>query len=251
MHPVLFSVGNLTFYTYGLMLGLGFAAGVAVASKRAAAKGLDPDSLFWFFILLLVGGVAGGRILHVALNSWYYHDWLSVLDTREGGLSFHGVLVGGILAMAAYARATKTPLGKIADIVAPAVVLGQAIGRIGCFFSGCCYGVETSGTWGFETRFAPGLRHPYQLYESVVDLALFFVLMWLSGKVSFEGGLFSYYVLGYSGSRFLLEFFRDNDSYFAGLSFGQWASLAGVLAGVGMLALSMKRRAADLPNPAV
>lgn len=250
MHPVLFSVGPLTFYTYGLMLGLGFAAGVTVASKRAASKGLDPDSLFWFFILLLAGGVVGGRLLHVALNSWYYRSLLSILDTREGGLSIHGVLVGGALTMVAYARVKKMPLGKIADIVAPAVVLGQAVGRIGCFFSGCCYGIETSGTWGFATRFAPGLRHPYQLYESAVDLALFLGLLLLSKKVAFEGGLFSYYVLGYSATRFLLEFFRDNDGYLAGLSYGQWASLAGVLVGLGLLALSRRNQPTGSPDPA-
>ena len=148
--------------------------------------------------------------------------------------------------MTIYARAKKVPLGKLADIVAPSVILGQAIGRIGCFFSGCCYGKETSGTWGFMTRFAPGPRHPYQLYESAADFALFIALILLSGKIAFEGGLLSSYVLGYSAVRFALEFFRDNDSYLAGLSYGQWASLAGVLLGAGLLALA-KRRGGSCP----
>ena len=211
------------------MIGLGFIAGVWVASKRAQMKGIDPDSLFWFFMVLLAGGVVGGRLFHIALNSWYYTDWRSVLDTRNGGLSIHGVLLGGTIAAAAYSRFRSVRFVDLVDLVAPSVALGQAIGRIGCFLSGCCYGIETSGTWGFNTRFAPGLRHPYQLYESVADLALFVVLLSLGKKVKFSGGLFLVYAFGYSMIRFFLEFFRDNDSYALGLSYGQWGSLAAAL----------------------
>ena len=234
MHPILFNWGPLTFYTYGLLLGIGFVAGILVASRRSRRAGLDPDSLFWFFVLLLVGGVVGGRLVHVALNSWYYGDLLSIIDTRQGGLSIHGVLLGGVVAMAAYSKAKGIPFSLLADVIAPGVILGQAIGRIGCFFSGCCYGIETSGTWGFLTRFAPGLRHPYQLYESAADFALFALLMYLSDKVPFQGSLFASYVTGYSVIRFALEFFRDNDAFLAGLSYGQWAAILGAAVGVGL-----------------
>ncbi len=234
MYPVLFELGPLSFFSYGLMIGLGFIAGVWVASKRAQMKGIDPDSLFWFFMVLLAGGVVGGRLFHIALNSWYYTDWRSVLDTRNGGLSIHGVLLGGTIAAAAYSRFRSVRFVDLVDLVAPSVALGQAIGRIGCFLSGCCYGIETSGTWGFNTRFAPGLRHPYQLYESVADLALFVVLLSLGKKVKFSGGLFLVYAFGYSMIRFFLEFFRDNDSYALGLSYGQWGSLAAALVAAGV-----------------
>jgi phosphatidylglycerol:prolipoprotein diacylglycerol transferase len=229
MHPVLFRIGQLTFYTYGLMLGLGFAAGVYVASRRAEKRGMDPDSLFWFFIAILVGGVAGGRITHVALNYRYYTSVIAVLDTREGGLAIHGVLIGGALAALIYSRVKKVHFLTLMDLVAPSVALGQGIGRIGCFFSGCCYGIVTSGTWGFATRYAPGLRHPYQLYESALDLALFVGLLYLSSRISVPGGLFTVYAGGYSLIRFFLEFFRENDDYFLGLSFGQWFSLLAFL----------------------
>ena len=234
MYPVLFQLGPLSFYSYGLMIGLGFIAGVLVASKRARLKGIDPDSLFWFFIVLLAGGVAGGRLFHIALNSWYYTDWKSFIDTRSGGLSIHGVLVGGIIAAAAYSRFHSLKFVDLADLVVPSVALGQAIGRIGCFLSGCCYGIETSGTWGFATRFAPGLRHPYQLYESAADLLLFFVLLAAGKRIKIPGGLFLAYVFGYSMIRFSLEFFRDNDSYALGLSYGQWGALVAALVAVGI-----------------
>jgi len=242
VYPVLFKIGPITLYTYGLMLGLGFAAGVWVSSKRAEKRGMNPDSLFWMFILLLVGGVVGGRLFHILLNTWYYRDLVSILDTREGGLSIHGVLIGGALTAYLYARSRKIPFGILTDVVAPGVALGQSIGRIGCLFSGCCYGIKTSGTWGVLTRFAPGHRHPYQLYESAADLALFVALMWLSSRIDFDGGLFAIYVTAYSSSRFVLEFLRDNEGYFAGLSYGQWASLAGVAVGVSLW-FAFRRRA--------
>lgn len=245
MYPVLFRIGGLTFYTYGLMLGLGFIAGVYVASKRAARKGIDPDSLFWFFISLLVGGVVGGRITHVALNLNYYKGFRSILDTRQGGLAIHGVLLGGVIAAVIYSRVKKADFLSLMDMVAPSVALGQGIGRVGCFFSGCCYGIRTSGTWGFETRFAPGLRHPYQLYESALDLLLFVALLYLSSRIETAGGLFTVYVGGYSAIRFFLEFFRENDDYYLGLSFGQWFSLAALILAVATFIGLQKRRRAD------
>ncbi len=249
MHPVLFRIGQTTFYTYGLMLGLGFVAGVYVASKRAEKRGMDPDSLFWFFIAILVGGVIGGRITHVALNYRYYTSVISILDTREGGLAIHGVLIGGALAALIYSRVKKMHFLTLLDVVAPSVALGQGIGRIGCFFSGCCYGIETSGTWGFQTRYAPGLRHPYQLYESALDLLLFVGLLYLSSRIAVPGSLFTVYAGGYSLIRFFLEFFRENDDYFFGLSFGQWFSLLAFVAAAATFVGLQRRYRAPSETP--
>jgi phosphatidylglycerol:prolipoprotein diacylglycerol transferase len=241
MHPILFTLGEFEFYTYGLMIGIGFVAGVWVASKRAEQKGIDPDSLFWLFIALLAGGVLGGRIFHVALNSWAYLDWASFLDTREGGLSIHGVLIGGALSLALYAKAKKLSFLELGDVLAPSVALGQGIGRIGCLFSGCCYGIVTSGSWGVRTRFAPGLRHPFQLYESIADLILFILLLQLAKRIDVKGGLFLTYVTGYSCIRFFLEFVRANDSHLAGLSYAQWASAVAAVVSI-MLYQVLKNR---------
>ncbi len=211
------------------MVGLGFVLGVLLASRRAARRGIDPDSLMGLFGVLLAGGVAGGRILYVLTNAWYYSGFLSIFNVRDGGLSIHGVLAGGLISAAVYARSKHISLPALLDLLAPSVILGQAVGRIGCLLAGCCYGIKTSGSWGVPTRFAPGLRHPYPLYESLADFALFFILISIEDKVEFKGGLFARYLMGYSGIRFVLEFFRDNDSYFAGLSYGQWVSLALVI----------------------
>lgn len=226
------------------MVGLGFVLGVLLASRRAARRGIDPDSLIGLFGVLLAGGVAGGRILYVLTNAWYYSGLLSIFNVRDGGLSIHGVLAGGLLSAAVYARSKRISLPALLDLLAPSVILGQAVGRIGCLLAGCCYGIETSGSWGVLTRFAPGLRHPYPLYESLTGFALFFVLISMEDRVNFEGGLFARYLMGYSGIRFILEFLRDNDSYFVGLSYGQWVSLALVIVAAVFYPLAEKRAAA-------
>lgn len=240
MHPVLFRIGNISFYSYGLMIGLGYVAGVLVASRRMREKGLDPDSLFGVFLALLIGGILGGRLLHIALNTWYYTTWQSLFDPQSG-LSLHGVLLGGTIAMIIYSRVKRLSFFFLADIVAPSVILGQAIGRIGCFLNGCCYGIPTGGNWGVLTRYAPGLRHPYQIYESVLDFALFLGLLWVSPRIKVQGGLFLTYLAGYSTLRFFLEFLRDNDNCLYGLSYGQWASLGLLLLSVAAYAYLARR----------
>lgn len=229
MYPVLFTLGGVEFYSYGLMVGIGYLLGVFVASKMAEKKGIDPDSLFGLFILLLVTGALGGRLLHIVLNTWNYRDWKTVLDLRDGGFSIHGVLLSGIITVALYCRFQKINALKLLDLLVPSVALGQSIGRIGCLLSGCCYGIPTNGQWGVLTRYAPGLRHPYQIYESVANFLLFIVLIKMSSKASNDGALFLAYVLGYSIIRFFVEFFRANDTFVLGLSYAQWLSAAGIV----------------------
>ncbi len=242
MHPVLFTIGGIEFYSYGLMIGIGYVMGVLVAIKRAESKGIDPDSLLGFFVLILAFGVAGGRLFHIALNTWNYRGLKSVFDLQGGGLSIHGVLFGGILSAAAYSYFKKVNPAKLLDVVAPSVALGQAIGRIGCLFSGCCYGIPTNGNWGVLSRFAPGLRHPYPVYESIADFFLFLALIKVSGNIRVDGGLTLLYLSGYSIIRFFLEFFRSGDNYFLGLTQGQW--LSAVLVGVCLgLYVYLKRKA--------
>ncbi len=226
MKPVLFTIGGIEFYSYGLMVGIGYVLGVTVASNMARKKGVDPDSLFELFIMLLLAGVAGGRLLYVALNTRDYHTWQSVFDVRDGGFSIHGVLISGMIALGSYCRFKKLRFGLLFDIMAPGVALGQSIGRIGCLLSGCCYGILTNGQWGVLTRFAPGLRHPYPIYESIANFILFAILLKLFDSIAFEGGLFLIYISGYAVIRFFLEFFRESGAFMFGLSQAQWVSIA-------------------------
>ncbi|HHT85261.1 MAG: prolipoprotein diacylglyceryl transferase [Bacillota bacterium] len=241
MRPVIFTIGGVEFYSYGLMVGLGYVLGALVAMRMARKKGVDPDSLLGFFLLLFVSGVLGGRLLHMALNPAGYPDLKTVLDLRDGGLSIYGVLMGGIIAVGVYCRVKRVRLGQLFDIVVPGVALGQSIGRWGCLLNGCCYGRLTGDGWGVLTRYAPGLRHPYPVYESVADFLLFALLLRMSERVPFEGGLFLIYMAGYSGIRFALEFFRDSHTFVAGLSHAQWFSALLFAASLGAFAY-LKRK---------
>ena len=149
MRPVIFTIGGVEFYSYGLMVGLGYVLGALVAMRMARKKGVDPDSLLGFFLLLFVSGVLGGRLLHMALNPAGYPDLKTVLDLRDGGLSIYGVLMGGIIAVGVYCRVKRVRLGRLFDIVVPGVALGQSIGRWGCLLNGCCYGRLTGDGWEY------------------------------------------------------------------------------------------------------
>lgn len=246
MKPVLFTIGGIKFYSYGLMVGLGYVLGARIAVSMARKKGINPDSLFDFFLLLFVAGVLGGRLLHVALNPAVYQDLRAVFDLRDGGLSIHGVLLGGLLAVILYCQVKKVRLGLLLDVVVPGVALGQSIGRWGCLFNGCCYGKLTGGDWGVLTRYAPGLRHPYPIYESIADLVLFALLIRLSRRLEFDGGLFAIYLAGYGTIRFVLEFFRDNYSFVLGLSQAQWVSV--LLIGSGLACFAYLKHKAGIKN---
>lgn len=228
MHPIIARIGPIEFYTYGMFLGIAFIVGGALAAKESARRGYNPDDIYYFMIVGFVLGVVFSRALYVILNWPDYAGNLSLIfDTRSGGMTIHGALLGGLLAAALTSRRMKMSTLELLDIVAAPLPLAQAIGRWGCFFNGCCYGIPTSGAWGVLTRFAPGLRHPTQIYESVLCLFLFGVLWRLRTRRFKSGMLFSIYLVGYSAIRFAVEFFRDSPKNLVfGMSQAQVGSIA-------------------------
>ncbi len=238
MHPVVFEIGPITIYSYGLMLSLAFALAVLTAFLNARRHGVDP----WLFVdmalLLFLAGLLGSRLLYVALNWDDYAGrplW-TILATWEGGVSFYGAILGGFLAAVWFTRRRGLRLAPIADAVAPGLALAAAVGRIGCFLNGCCYGVPTSGILGVFTRFAPGLRHPTQLYESFAYFLVFgFLLWWQKKRARAPGQLFVLFVGAYLVGRYVVEFFRDDGHrFYPWLSLTQAASL--VIAAVAVAA---------------
>ena len=224
MLPVLFSVGPFEVYSYGLMLAIAFIACIILVTREASKQGLDEDAIFTLSILVIIAGLVGARLGFVLQNLPHFvkhptEIWL----VDEGGLSLHGGLILAILVGWWYTRRKEFNFGKVANLVAPAVALGTAIGRIGCFFNGCCYGKEAIPPWGVS--FAGELPvYPIQLWESGLCFLLFWGL-WKYRRGRQPGELFLFYLIGYSTIRFLIEFWRWGNPIFLGLTLAQWVSV--------------------------
>ncbi len=245
MYPVVLHIGQISVYSYGLMLSIAIIVGTFLAMREAKRVGWEPGLVVDFIALAVLGGLVGSRLVYVALDPGLFlkEPW-RVFFLQEGGLSLHGAVLGGVLVGIWFTRKHGIAFWKLADICAPSLALGTAIARIGCFLNGCCYGLPTGGAWGVLTRYAPGLRYPTQLFESALSLVLFFFLWKFRERTRFPGQLFFGYLLGYSLIRFGVEFFRASQAFSAWLTVAQVASLgiaAAALLIMGFLARSSYR----------
>jgi phosphatidylglycerol:prolipoprotein diacylglycerol transferase len=211
MLPTLLHIGPFTLYSFGLLVILGFLAGIALGGKLAKERGLQGETLLDGAVFILFASIAGARLLYVALN-WksFSGHLLNIGALWQGGMSFHGGVIAGVAAGVAYMRFRKVPLLAMADAAAPGIALGYAIGRIGCFLNGCCYGTPTDLPWGVvfphaETQVA---CHPTQIYATILNLGLMFGLVALYRRPHRVGQVMAAYVIGYSVYRFLIESLR-------------------------------------------
>ncbi len=235
MHRILLSIGTLRVYSYGFMLALAFIAGTYLATVRAKRHSISAALVTDLVFYILLSAVAGARVLFVAVNWSYYRDHLlDILKVWEGGLVFYGGFLLAFGVAAWFLKKHRLSFLKIADIFSPSLAIGVAIGRIGCFLNGCCYG-KISWHWGicFPARGEPpafaqqvldGLLPfgatqslpviPAQIYESLGGVAIFLILVWLERKKRPEGFLFAAFMFLYSISRFIIEGFRYYESSF-------------------------------------
>ncbi len=241
MHPILFHLGTLEVRSYGVMIVLGFVLAVWWAMRVAPRYGIDAEQILDFVLLTALGGIVGARLVYVALD---WREFLSqpvhVLYFWEGGLSFHGAVIGGGLAVAFLARRKGIPFLHLADVLAPSVALAYSVGRIGCFLGGCCYGVPTDLPWAcsFQDPFNPHLHtppsHPTQIYASLSNLLIFALLTRMQRPPHPTGKVFWAYLVLYGVYRFVVEFWRigaTSTVLALGLSDAQWVSIGMVLVG--------------------
>ena len=232
MYPVLCSWGPFTLYTYGLLLVLGFAAATWLArrdahrlppARRAIAAGQIPD----FAATALLAGIVGGRLLYVVVQ---WPDFAAaprlIPAIWRGGLIWYGGLAGGLLASWAYLRARRLRFLPVMDQFIPFGVLGHAIGRIGCFLNGCCYGRPTDAWYGVWFPGQPGPVVPTQLLEAAGLVALFFVLRAARSAFRAPGQVFGLYLASYGALRFVIELLRGDQARWHGLTLPQLVSLA-------------------------
>lgn len=211
MLPYLFKIGPFTLYSFGLLVVLGFAAGMFLAVRLARERGLRGEVLLDGAVLMLLVSILGARLLFVLLN-WkeYAGQGLLAFQTWRGGMSFHGGAAAGVLTGFAYVRWRRVPGLPLADAAAPGLALGYAIGRVGCLLNGCCYGGPTHLPWGmhFPGTEAGVLYHPAQLYAALANLALTAALVAAYRRPHRTGQVMALYVAGYSLYRFLIESLR-------------------------------------------
>jgi len=227
MFPVLFKCGPITIYSYGVMVSLAFAIGVYLMRGRADAFGVAKEKIIDFMMVILISGIIGARILHVIVNLGYYRfNPIEIFMITKGGLAFYGGLIASTIAGIVFIKVNRMPVWNTGDLTAPYIALGQAIGRIGCFLNGCCYGVACKETI-FAVKF-PGdtvYRVPTQLIASIVLLFMYGILRYFAEKKIFKGNLFFVYLAMYSVQRFSVEFLRgDLDRGFLNLTVSQHIS---------------------------
>ena len=253
--PVAIHFGPLAVHWYGLMYLIGFAMFIWLGRRRVRTldrPGWDNRMLDDLLFYGVLGVVLGGRLGEVLFYhpGYYLGHPFEILAVWKGGMSFHGGLLGVLLAMAWFAHRRNLHWLQLMDFIAPLVPLGLGAGRIGNFINAELWGRPTDLPWGMVFPNADdGLpRHPSQLYEFALEGLALFALLWLySRKPRPVGTVSGLFLIGYGGFRFLVEFTRNPDDGIFGLmtlgiSMGQWLSLPMVLVGVAILLWSWRKK---------
>jgi phosphatidylglycerol---prolipoprotein diacylglyceryl transferase len=239
INPVAFQIFGFPVYWYGVMISGGLLLGLWVTLARTEKYGFDADQLINFLLLAVPAAVIGTRIGYVVAH-WdeFSGNLISVFYLRQGGLAIHGGIIAAILTAYFYARRTKVKFWRLADLCAPGLILGQAIGRWGNYFNQEAYGVETTVPWAMYI--AGALRHPTFLYESLWNFLVFGYLLLMSERDRTEGGIFLRYLIWYSAGRYFIEGLRTDSAMLGGFRTAQLLSL--VLIHGGLLLLWLRKR---------
>jgi phosphatidylglycerol:prolipoprotein diacylglycerol transferase len=218
MFPELFSIGDFAIHTYGLLVAIGFSAGLLITVRLGKSLGFSAQQVLDMGFIIGLWAIVGSRVMYVLMNfSYYRNDPAGIFKIWQGGLVFSGGLIAVVLSMGWYLKRHHLSIWKFGDLWAPGVAIGQAIGRIGCFMAGCCYGKQTTLPWAVVFTHPRSLApsnvslHPTQLYASLSGLVIFAVLMVLYAKRKFEGQVFLWFLILHSTARLLIERFRGDD----------------------------------------
>jgi len=223
INPVAFAIGSLEVRWYGIMVTLAVLT-LILWTLREVRRGanLSYDTVFNAALVGIPFGIVVSRLLHV-IDRWDYFSQNLTQIPGTAGLTIYGAVLGAALGIWIYSRFSKFSFGYFADVLAPGIILAQAIGRIGCLLNGCCYGIKTSFTcaiiYTHENSLAPiGVAvHPTQLYEIAYNLVVFTALLKLKGRFKPDGSLFLIYLGLYSLWRVVISFLREGTPFILGV----------------------------------
>ena len=229
MHPVLFewrlpfgSLGPFTIYTYGVLLAAAYLGGLQLAMRRARQRGLEQTRVLDLGIYIIISALVGAKLLLVVIDfRSFANDPRALLDLLRSGGVFYGGLIVAVTVALLYIRRVGLPLWTTCDVFAPGIAFGHVVGRLGCFFAGCCYGKPTSVPWAITfTNPAAAANvgtplniplHPTQLYEAGAEALILILLLATEGRGRrFAGRTFWLYMLLYAMSRYIIEIFRGD-----------------------------------------
>jgi phosphatidylglycerol:prolipoprotein diacylglycerol transferase len=258
--PIALHLGPLAIRWYGLMYVLAFIAIIVLGKWRIRhghANGLEERDIDDVLVYGVFGVILGGRLGYVLFYKpdFYFAHPAEIIKIWTGGMSFHGGLLGVILASALFCKLRHRNWLALMDLIAPIAPLGLAAGRIGNFINGELPGRPTTMPWGMwfpQTDPQPLARHPSQLYEFGLEGLTLFVILWIyARKPRPRGAVAGAFLIGYGCFRFLVEFTRAPDDFLGllalGLSMGQWLSLPMILIGIGMMVWAYKRKRGQIP----
>lgn len=247
MKPILFNIGPIPIYGYGLMIGIGILAGLLLAVTRAKKANLDADKIFSMFIISMIAGFSGGKLLYIIVE-WETFLYAPFSVIGSSGFVVYGGILAGILSIYVYCKIKKIEFFKYVDFLMPSLAIGQGFGRIGCFFAGCCFGRECHVNvphlvFPENSLALPNTPLiPTQIYSSIGDFILMAILLIVEKKTRnkrIKGLILGLYLILYSIGRYVIEIFRGDIRGEVGiLSTSQFISIFMLIAGVGIILVS-------------
>lgn len=224
MHPVICQLGPVPIYSYGLMLAIAVMVTISLIARDAGKIGVSSEIVYDLGFWVVLSGIIGARIFFILLNSdVFLADPLQMIMLQKGGLAWQGSLVFGFLTALIYLKRKKIALWRFLDLAAPYVALGHAIGRVGCFLNGCCYGRPAA--WGIFFPVWGERLVPTQIYMSLGQIGIFVLLRLAQGRMKRDGQIFVLYLLLSAVERFCIEFARADHDLYGGLSIFQYVCI--------------------------
>ena len=258
MFPDLIKIGDFTIHTYGVLIALGLIVSYLTALYFGKKESIDIKKIDNLFTFTIIGGVIGARIAYVLEHKEQFNSFIDYLAIWKGGIDWFGAFIGGSIVLIILIYKYKIPLLKVGDIAGISVVIGHAIGRIGCTCAGCCYGKPVPEDSVFKdlaikfphhehTSAPPGIPlYPTQPAEALGNFLIFGILFYIYKRKSFDGQILSLYLILYGIQRFLLEFWRGVTPPIPvlGITWNQVVSIGMFLIGIVLFFAGLKNKQA-------